>query len=403
MAWSSLLKGTAVAVISFSLAQCGGSESVTGTDGTTRPNITTQSLPDGTVGVAYSGAFAAIGGDGSYSWLISSGALPAGLSLSTAGEISGTPTAAETASFTAQVTSADRSTTISLSITIGSAEPIITTTSLPDGRISQAYSRSLAAVGGDRSYSWSISSGALPAGLSLSTAGTISGTPAGAETAPFTVQVTSAGLSSTASLSITILSVTAANVASVEITQVLDSVQLGDSVLLTATLKDATGNVLTNRAITWTTSHAVVATLVAADAEATVTARGLGADTISAISEGVTGESVIVVAGPLTCATVIGGEVSGDDDEFLGSLTNQFDPLSVLNPSGRHGSPFSATSMYNPFSDYGSQFLPLSAFNRFSTTPPRLFVNGFFVAFVSKNTSILTPRVDPDALRQCTF
>ena len=133
----------------------------------------------------------------------SSGALPAGLSLSTAGTISGTPTTAETASFTVQVTSASLSGTASLSITITSA-PTVTTSSLPGGTVGVAYSQTLAATGGDGSYSWTISSGVLPAGLSLSAAGTISGTPTAAGAATFTVQVTSAGLSGTASLTITV-------------------------------------------------------------------------------------------------------------------------------------------------------------------------------------------------------
>ncbi|MBI5399600.1 hypothetical protein HZB07_03175, partial [Candidatus Saganbacteria bacterium] len=64
------------------------------------PTITTSSLPSGTVGIAYSQALAATGGTTPYTWSISAGTLPAGLTLSSAGVISGSPTTAQTASFT---------------------------------------------------------------------------------------------------------------------------------------------------------------------------------------------------------------------------------------------------------------------------------------------------------------
>jgi surface protein len=81
----------------------------------------------------------------------------------------------------------------------------ITTTSLPNGILGEAYSTTLAATGGDGNYSWAVSSGSLPAGLSLSASGAITGTPTTAGDASFTVQVTSAGQTSTKSLAFTIL------------------------------------------------------------------------------------------------------------------------------------------------------------------------------------------------------
>ena len=56
----------------------------------------------------------------------------------------------------------------------------ITTTSLSQGQTGVAYSATLSATGGTSPYSWSIKSGNLPAGLSLSSAGAISGTPSAA-------------------------------------------------------------------------------------------------------------------------------------------------------------------------------------------------------------------------------
>jgi len=74
----------------------------------------------------------------------------------------------------------------------GSPTPLsITTTSLPGGTLNQPYSVTVGATGGATPYSWSISSGSLPPGLSLGpTTGTISGTPTSAATYSFTVRVT---------------------------------------------------------------------------------------------------------------------------------------------------------------------------------------------------------------------
>ena len=179
--------------------------------------ITTTSLPGGTVGQAYSQSVTATGGTTAYSWSIVSGSLPPGLSLSPTGTpsatISGTPTTAGTYNFTVQVTdSAAATDTQALSITIAPAPTLtITTTSLPGGTVGQAYSQAVTATGGATPYSWSIVSGSLPPGLSLSPTGTpsttVSGTPTTAGTYNFTVQVTdSVAATDTQALSITISS-----------------------------------------------------------------------------------------------------------------------------------------------------------------------------------------------------
>ena len=66
----------------------------------------------------------------------------------------------------------------------------ISTTSLPDGTVYEAYSATLVATGGTPSYSCKITADALPAGLVLSASGDISGTPTMAESQNFTVEVT---------------------------------------------------------------------------------------------------------------------------------------------------------------------------------------------------------------------
>ncbi|MHB8313606.1 MAG: G1 family glutamic endopeptidase, partial [Candidatus Dormibacteria bacterium] len=87
--------------------------------------ITTTSLPSATVGRAYSATRAASGGTAPYSWAITSGSLPSGLTLSSGGSIIGTPSAAGTASFGVQVTDSTTPTaetaTTQLSISVASA------------------------------------------------------------------------------------------------------------------------------------------------------------------------------------------------------------------------------------------------------------------------------------------
>jgi hypothetical protein len=79
----------------------------TGTDGTTPLSIASGAVPRGTVGTAYSHSFAAAGGTSPYTWTVSAGELPAGLSLAADGTVSGTPTAAGTEELTVRVADAN--------------------------------------------------------------------------------------------------------------------------------------------------------------------------------------------------------------------------------------------------------------------------------------------------------
>ena len=88
--------------------------------------IVTSSLPPATVGVLYSQTLQAAGGVLPYAWGLASGALPAGLTLSLSGVISGTPLAAGTSSFTVRVTDTSapmQTATLLLVITVNSPPP----------------------------------------------------------------------------------------------------------------------------------------------------------------------------------------------------------------------------------------------------------------------------------------
>ncbi|MBN2001423.1 putative Ig domain-containing protein [candidate division KSB1 bacterium] len=158
--------------------------------------IVTTSLPDGQVASAYSQTLQASGGTAPYLWAVTSGQLPSGLSLTgNTGVFSGTPTLAETAAFTVQVTDSDNppgTATRNLSITIDPIPPLqITTTGCPNAILNNSYSIQLSAQGGQAPYNWTISAGALPTGLGLGQqTGQISGTATQLGSYNFTVQVT---------------------------------------------------------------------------------------------------------------------------------------------------------------------------------------------------------------------
>ncbi|MCM2474840.1 tandem-95 repeat protein [Rhizobium sp. CG5] len=240
-------------------------------------SIAPSSLPDGTAGTTYSQTLSATSGTSPYSYAVTSGALPDGLSLSSSGAISGTPTSAGSESLTVTATDAygatgsqaytlaiaiaapvasnsnatvaanSSSNTIALSlsggttasVTVASAPshgtatasgtsitytptsgysgtdsftytasnatgdstatvsltvtaPVVTVTptTLSDGTVGVAYSQTLSASNGTAPYSYSLYSGTLPPGLTLSSAGILSGTPTTQGTYSFVLGVT---------------------------------------------------------------------------------------------------------------------------------------------------------------------------------------------------------------------
>ncbi|HKQ47804.1 MAG TPA: putative Ig domain-containing protein [Phycisphaerae bacterium] len=137
------------------------------------------SLPNGTVNAAYNQALSASGGTGPYTFAVTSGSLPAGLSLSLAGIISGTPIGLfGPSNFTVTATDSIACTgNRAYSITIDCPVEDISPASIPDAAIGVAYNQVLSGVGGIAPYTFIQSGGILPSELSVSAAGVISGTP----------------------------------------------------------------------------------------------------------------------------------------------------------------------------------------------------------------------------------
>ncbi|STQ98598.1 putative Ig domain-containing protein [Janthinobacterium lividum] len=155
-------------------------------------SVTPGSLAAPKVATAYSQQLSASGGVAPYAYTVSAGSLPAGLTLSSSGLLSGTPTAG--GNFTATVQAADAhqfTGTQSYTLVVSSATVSLTPTTLPNPTAEAVYTTTLTAAGGTAPYTFSVSSGTLPAGLSLNAAtGVLSGTTNVAGSFPFSIKVT---------------------------------------------------------------------------------------------------------------------------------------------------------------------------------------------------------------------
>jgi hypothetical protein len=142
---------------------------------------------------------------------VSSGGLPPGLSMGSAGDIRGTPTASGSFSFYATVTwsstppcvsqsPSDRKFTINVRPQVLRA--FVVTSSLPDANIGQAYTAPALAAANATVSSWTLAGGTLPPGLTLGANGIISGTPTASGLHSFTVQANASPNNDTKQLSI---------------------------------------------------------------------------------------------------------------------------------------------------------------------------------------------------------
>jgi FG-GAP repeat protein/putative Ig domain-containing protein len=164
------------------------------------PGITLDppSLRNGTAGSAYNWSITATGGSGHYNYSVSSGTLPAGLTLNpTTGSLSGRPVMAGSYDFT--ITATDGSLcpgshdyTLVIDCPVISVSPA--NPNLPPGQVGASYNRGFTANGGLSPYSFSVSAGALPAGLTLDPAtSALSGAPTASGTFNFAIRATDSG------------------------------------------------------------------------------------------------------------------------------------------------------------------------------------------------------------------
>lgn len=155
--------------------------------------ITPTQLPAASAGVAYSQALNATGGTTPKSFSLTSGLLPTGLALSGDGIISGTPTV--TGSFSFTVTATDPggcSGSQSLTLTVSCPTITLSPSTLAPGSSGVAYSQTIVASPSG-SYSYSVTTGSLPAGLTLNaTTGALGGTPTATGSFTLTIRATNA-------------------------------------------------------------------------------------------------------------------------------------------------------------------------------------------------------------------
>lgn len=174
--------------------------------------ITTTSLPEAMAGQAYSDTMAATGGKSPYHWKLTSGTLPQGLNFTGGtGVLAGTT--AETGSYNLTFQVTDSSWPTQLTASAEYVFPVssvleITTTLLPQITAGSSYSASATGVGGIAPYSWSITSGKLPSGISFgSSTGDFTGTTSQTGNFTFTVKLADSSTppqTTTQSLSVTV-------------------------------------------------------------------------------------------------------------------------------------------------------------------------------------------------------
>jgi large repetitive protein len=150
-------------------------------------NIINEGVPGGTIGQAYSQQLSAESlaslsprstSPASATWSIASGSLPSGVNFSSSGLLSGTPTAEGSFTFVVKATGGgNTSDTETYTLTVG--QPIVLSSAIAatKAEVGVPFSAPQSASGGSGTYTWSVSKGTLPAGITMAPDGTISGTP----------------------------------------------------------------------------------------------------------------------------------------------------------------------------------------------------------------------------------
>ncbi len=158
-------------------------------------NPSNATLPVGQAGTQYNQTFTQTGGNGAVSFTVTAGALPNGMTLSTAGALTGAPTAFGDFNFTVTATDANGcagARAYLLHINAPCATITINPATLSNGTAGTAYNQTATATGGTAPYAFTVSAGALPGGLTLATGGALAGTPNAAGVFNFTIKATDA-------------------------------------------------------------------------------------------------------------------------------------------------------------------------------------------------------------------
>lgn len=154
--------------------------------------IDTTAVPPAIIGEPHTFAFNARGGSGTYTWTLSDGALPTGITLSPAGVISGTPTSIEQRAFSVRATSGASSTTRAVQLGVDYPPVTFATGTLPVATWGRAYFTLLQANGGTpgSETAWALASGNLPTGVTLAPSGSLGGIPTALGAHPFRLRAT---------------------------------------------------------------------------------------------------------------------------------------------------------------------------------------------------------------------
>jgi len=170
-------------------------------------SLSDYTLPRALLGIPYEGfdfrKLLSVTGDAGYTgygvkWSVAEGSLPAGMSLSSTGKLTGTPTAEGTATFHIRATYKTKNGDTAYQVFVGKIVVTLGAGTPPQAIVGQAYSydlKKLLTVTGDNAYNgsgvtWSVVSSSLPTGLALRADGTISGTPSASGTGTVTARAT---------------------------------------------------------------------------------------------------------------------------------------------------------------------------------------------------------------------
>ncbi len=243
-----------------------------------------------------------------------------------------------------------------------------------------------------RTVAWTTSNATI---AQVSSSGVLTGVSSGSAT----ITATSEGKSATAAITVTV-----AAVASVILSANSFSMLAGDFRTLIATYRDAQGNVLTGRSVSWFSSNLSVVDGQVFGDTAVITGLTAGAAVVTANVEGRQASITVTVLAPTTnvCTAIAGASIIANDGKYLGRFTNRFDSESVLNQFGQYGSPYAALSTNNQYGTYGSPYSSLSARNPYTSTPPVIVKNGTALAYYTVNAT-KTPSVAPAYALTCTF